>query len=272
MVKLPILLPPGFVSVVKLNDYVKAGQVVAKKAARQEYVVAVSKNLSVSVDKARKCLRKNPGDAVTIGDVLAVRRGFLGLNEERIVARVEGTVLRYERDNGNLVIKAGGELDSRLRGNDKGEQGDDKGEAGEGETVVSPVDGIVSVCNNDSVVIGADKDFYLGTKGVGESATGEIFILEGGISLYYALDSRAVGKIIVGGDFSRELLTKSIGIGVIGIVGTNIVDADIEYLVRRNILAPIIEVDNTTIEKIIQWKGKKIYLNSPEKQLLLLRV
>ena len=126
------------------------------------------------------------------------------------------------------------------------------------------------MCNNNIIVVGADKDFYLGTKGVGESARGEIFILESDISLYYALDSRAVGKIIVGGNFSRELLTKSIGMGVIGIVGTNIIDADIEYLTSRNMLAPIIEVDNTTIEKIIQWKGKKIYLNSLEKQILLL--
>jgi hypothetical protein len=253
MVKLPILLSAGFVSVVKLNDYVKAGQVVAKKAAPKEHVVKVSRNLSLSVDKVRKCLKKNPGDAVAIGDVLAVKKGFFGLNEERIVSRVDGTVLRYERDNGNLVIGAGGEQEGE-----------------EGETVVSPVDGMVCVCNNDTIVIGVDKDFYLGRKGVGKCATGEIFILEGDISLYYALDSRAVGKIIVGGEFSRELLSKSIGMGVIGIIGTNIIDGDIKYLTSRNMLAPIIEVDNTTLERIIQWKGKKIYLNSSEKQILLL--
>ena len=257
MVKLPILLSTGFVPVVKVNDYVKAGQLVASKAGPKEYIITIPKELSISIDKARKCLKKSPGDAVVVGDVLAVKKSFLGLNEEKIISRVNGIVSRYERDSGNLVIQVGSGVEK---------VGD----------VVSPVDGMVVICNNNIIVIGTDKDVYPGTKGIGESATGETFILDGAlkgenyISLYYTLDSRAIGKIIVGGNFSRELLIKSIGMGVIGIVGTNIIDADIEYLVRRNMMVPIIEVDNNTIEKIVQWKDKKIYLNSPEKHILLL--
>ena len=252
MVKLPILLSAGFVPVVKVNDQVKAGQVISSKVVRKEYIISVTKELSVSTEKARKYLKKNPGDTVTIGDVLAVKKGFFGLNEEKIVARVDGMVSRYERDRGNLVIQA---LPACLPA---------------GRDVVSPVDGIVVICNNNIIVIGTEKDVYSGTKGVGESVIGEIFILEGDISLYYALDSRAVGKIVVGGNFPRELLIKSVGMGAIGIVGTNIRDADIEYLSSRAMELPIIEVESIIIEKILQWKDKKIYLNSQEKQILFL--
>ncbi len=253
MVKLPILLSYGFVPVVKINDQVKAGQVISSKVGCKEYIISVSKSLSISTDKARKCLKKNPGDTVAIGDVLAVKKGFFGMNEDKIVARVDGVVSRYERHSGNLVIQVGGE--------------DDKG-----EDVVSPVDGIIVICNNNMIVIGTEKDVYSGTKGVGENVIGEIFILEGtnDISLYYSLGSRAIGKIIVGGSFSRELLIKSIGMGAIGVIGTNIRDVDIEYLSSRHMVAPVIEVDSITIERILQWKDKKIYLNSPERQILLL--
>jgi hypothetical protein len=58
--------------------------------------------------------------------------------------------------------------------------------------------------------------------------------------------------------------------GVTGIIGTEIEDSDLEYISSRNMQVPLIEVDNDTIEKIIKWKGKKIYLNSLEKLLILL--
>jgi len=263
MVKLPVFFPSGFVSVVNVGDSVKVGQKIVSKAARKEYIIDVVKELSISADKARKCLTKVPGDIVAVGDVLAVNKGFWGLNEDKIVSQVDGTVLRYERNNGNLVIQVGVE--------------------GGNEDMVSPIDGIVVVCNNNSVVIETDKDVYSGIKGAGGDAIGEVFVLEDSfyklsegndsdISVYYNLDSRAVGKIIIGGKFSRDLLIKSAGMGVVGVIGTSISDDDINYISGRRMALPIIEVDEATIKKIAQWKDKKIYLNSPEKHILLLRV
>lgn len=262
MTTLPILLSAGFVPLVKKNDTVKAGQIIAQKVFHKECIINLAQQFSESSEKVRKYLRKKPGDSVKVGDVLAVKRSFMGVREEKAISRVEGTIARYERDAGNLIIT----LATETRVSD----------------IVSPVDGIVTMWDNDKIVIGTDKDVYPGRKGAGEAGMGEIFVLDGAfsqqdtssqeseISLYYALDSRAVGKIIVGGNFPRDLLIKSIGMGAIGIIGTEIRNEDIEYTSGRHMQVPIIEVDNNTVEKIIQWKGKKIYLNSPEKLLVLL--
>ena len=38
---------------------------------------------------------------------------------------------------------------------------------------------------------------------------------ESEISLYYDLDSQAVGKIVIGGEFARDIIIKGIGMGVL---------------------------------------------------------
>ena len=90
MTTLPIILSPGYIPLVKKGDSVKAGQLIAQKISYKEFVINIVKELSVSSDKARKFLCKNPGEKVEIGDVLAIKKGFLGLNEEKIISKVCG--------------------------------------------------------------------------------------------------------------------------------------------------------------------------------------
>lgn len=262
MTALPVLLSSGCVPRVKNNDRVKAHQLIAQKVQHKECAINIADEFNESCEKARRYIRKRPGDSVKTGDVLAAKKNFFGFRERKVISRLDGTFSRYERDSGNLFIELKTEANV--------------------EDIVSPVDGIVSLCNNEKIVIETDKDVFPGRKGAGGNGQGEVFVLEGAflkgsagtpeseISLYYALDSEAVGKIIVGRSFHRDLLIKSIGMGAIGIIGTEIDDSDLEYISGRQMQVPLIEVDNDTIEKIIQWKGKKIYLNSLEKLLILL--
>ncbi len=250
MTTLPVFLSSGLIPSVKVNDSVAAGQVIAKGVPQMEFVINLADEFSEPQEKARKYLVKNPGDRIEKGEVLAVKKSQFGLKEVKLVGNVTGLITRYERDTGNLIVLVGG---------------------GKHEDIVSPVDGIVTICDNEKIFLSTDKDVFTGRKGGGGSVTGEVYVIEeSGISLYYALDSRAVGKIIIGRIFSRDLLIKSIGLGAIGIIGTEIRDEDFEYLSRRKLQIPIIEVDSTIIEQLIVWKGKKFHLNSEEKTVLFL--
>lgn len=262
MTTLPIFISSEYTSHVKVNDIVSSGQLIAQRISYDEFIINVAKGLDVSLEKARKCLIRKPGERIEVGDVLAVKKGFLGLNQEKIRSKVKGIFSRYERSTGNIIISA----DSDKHVFD----------------IVSPVDGVVTMCDNNMIEISTDKDVYVGKKGIGDTVQGEVFVLESAfskdgkttdeseISLYYALDSDAVGEIVVGSYFSKDLLIKCIGMGAVGIVGTEIRDQDLEYIANRNIKVPIIEVDNDTIEKVTRWKGKRIYLNSQEKIILFL--
>lgn len=261
MTALPLCFSHDVALVVKNNDLVSVGQVIAKKILKNEFVVDLARDFSMSPEKIRKSLRKKPGDEVKKGEVLAIKKGFLGLSVEKILSRVEGKFLRFERESGKIVI----------------------GQDGEGVEldIVSPVEGRVVLCNNEKLVIESDKDSFKARKGFGGSVIAEVYILDGAfenkekerdreISLYYALDSEAVNKIVVGKMFPRDLLIKSAGMGVAGIVGTEIRDEDIEYLAKRKMEVPLLEVDNEIIENLKKWKGKKFYMNSQEREVLFL--
>lgn len=263
MTTLPIVFSSGVTPSVSVNDSVQIGQVIARQAIQKEYIVNLADEFEASSNKVRKYIKKKPGEKINAGDILAVKKGFLGLSEDKLVSKVAGIFSRYERDTGNLVIAT----ENGLSYTD----------------IVSPVEGIVTICDNDKIVIGTDKDVYTGRKSAGGSTIGEVFVLDGAfrneseaeagssdISLYYTLDSRAVGKIVVGTNFPRDLLIKCIGMEAAGVIGTEIRNEDIEYLMQRRMQVPIIETDFNTISKIQQWKNKKIYLNSQERVLILL--
>ncbi len=259
MTALPILLPDGFAPLIKENDSVTIGQPIAQKFIKDEEIINIPKQLSISLSQAKKVVKKNPGERVKKGEVIALKKGFLGMQQEAVISRVEGIVTRYERDTGNLAIRTSRESLT--------------------EDIISPVDGIVSMCDNKKIVINTEKNVITGEKSAGTSGEGEVFILEESLSetngeentnLLYFLDSRAIGKIVVGGNLTRDVLVKGIGIGAIGIIGTNIADEDIAHILEKKMETPVIQIEVGKIEPLRLWSGKKAYLDAESKSIVLL--
>ncbi len=261
MTSLPITLRRGSIPVVKVNDSVKIGQTIAHEASVFDYVIDLVSDLSISPGQARKILLKKPGEDVSEGEVIAINKKLLGLREEKLVSKVSGKFTRYDRDSGKVVIETYAKTAP--------------------EKIVSPVEGIVLMCNNDTIVIGTGNYVFQGAKGTGGDTAGEIFILNDAlpdestalsseITKYYTLDFNAVGKIIVGRAFSRDLLIKSIGMGAKGIIGEYIDDEELDYIKRRKLKVPVLEVGSDTIKEITKWKTKKLYMNAEEKTIIFL--
>jgi|SRR5882724_2361138 len=258
MTSLPIVFPTGFSPVVNIEDTVTVGQLLAQKIGKEEEVINIAQVLSIPLTKVKNVLKKNPGDAVAIGDVIAVKKGFLGFGGQTIMSKVAGTVSRYERHTGNLAIRTSyNALTQKL---------------------VSPVDGIIALCNNKKIVISTDKNVIVGLDGGGETGQGEVYILEDSFSaknqesLLYSLGSQAIGKIVVGKIFTREMLTKASGIGALGVVAEEVTKEDIDYLAQKKLQTPVVRVDSQAIEKLQAWEGKSIYLDGQAKSLIFLHL
>jgi len=256
MISLPVLLPDGFSPVVSHGTPVIIGQLLAHKTTA-EHRINIPQQLSIPLAKVKHVLKKVPGDDVAIDEVIAVKKGFLGLDKAVIRSRVAGKVVRYERDTGNLVIQAVA--------------------SGLVQQVVSPVDGTITLCNNEKIVIQTDKEISLAEKGSGHKITGEVFLLEDSFlpergEVFYHLDSRAKGKIVVAANLSRDVMNKGISIGITGLIGTKIADADIEHIAQRNNSIPILEVNSDTIDKLLQWNGKQISLDGKARTIIFLHV
>jgi hypothetical protein len=304
-------IPKNFVSLVTVGDRVVKGQVLVKETEKDE-VINISQHLSIPLSKVKNVLKKNPGDPVKVGDVIAVKKSFLG-HEEAVISKVEGIVSRYERSTGNLLIR------TSLRAPT--------------ENVISPVAGIISMCDNEQIIISAStsesnsaeanpsassglstaeedregeepplrqgfagqaeepaaftesygepkeeesevEQEQAGDKiGIGEVGEGELFVLEESFSgddsenVLYDLDSKATGKIVLGGVLTRDILMKGIGIGVTGFLGSKIRKGDLDFFVHKQTKTPIIQIDEDTAGRLRHWKGRKMVVKGEERSI-----
>lgn len=259
MTALPVLLAEGFIPQVRVDEHVVVGQTIAKKKSKSEEVVNVAEELDIPLNKVKHVLKKNPGDSVIPGEIIALKQKWFGLKKWAIFSAIEGIVLRYERGTGKLIVRT---MQSNAT-----------------ETIESPVDGIVSQSDSEKIVLKTDKNVLVGKRGYGDITQGEVFLLNAALgkgapdpsNLVYSIDGRVHGKIIIGGIFNRDMLVKGLGVGAKGFIGTDFEDDDVSYMAKKGIATPVIEVDDEIISFLIQWEGKNVFLEPQSNSIVLLQ-
>jgi hypothetical protein len=256
---LPILLADGFVPTVSITEHIRVGQPLAKKSISQEASINLSEELGVPPKQVGKYLKKNPGDSLQPGDIIAIQKNLLGSTKEKVVSTTHGVVTRYDRESGTVYIHV-----TLAAGQGNAEQGGE-------ELLFSPIDGVVSLCNNEKILLETDKDVVSAPKGIGGQSTEEIKVLEHAETVaVYHLDTEAIGKIIIGTYFPKEVLVKAVSMGVKGVIGTKILDGDLVYLQSRNAVVPVIEISSDDHKKLVHWAGKKAFVHGEGKTIILL--
>lgn len=269
MTSLPVLIPVGFEIVVKKGDVVAVNDVLARKTTSSdtsssrtspsEISLDLAEELGVNPSKVRSMLRVAPGDGLHKGDVIAERSRTLGLKADKLISELEGTIVRFERSNGILVIAVEGIVSSEKQA----EVLD--------ETVLSPLAGTISVCHNDSLVIDSKDDGLIGSKGIGGIGQGEIAILEkkDGSLLGADITAECSGKVLLVQDISREALAKANAVDVAGIIALHVADEDLEYMVIKRLSVPVIEVSEPIMKKIKKDKSISVTLHGEMKTITL---
>lgn len=259
MIALPIQLPDGFSLRITQGSSVAVGDLLAESVnTQQDIQISIVEQLRISAAKARQTLIKIPGDHVTRGDVLAVLRGPFGISKAEVVSNVSGVITRYERSTGIVVIRTGSQ--STL------------------QKIFSPVAGVISLCNNEQIVVSTQKHAMQGKKGSGKTVEGEVLFLDAFFSdktqgnLLYYLDSTTRGKIVVGNSFTREMLLKSVGIGIKGIIAGIVDESDLVYLSSRQEKIPVVSVGQDRVAALKQWDGKKVFLDGESKSIVFLQL
>jgi hypothetical protein len=255
MTSLPIELPEGFTPFVTQGDRVTIGQIIAKKEAPQDETVNIIQALKISRIQAKKVLKKSPGERIKPGDVVAVKKSLFGKEQARIISEIAGTIIRYERDTGNLVVRTDHDA-SELE-------------------LISPVAGTVTMCNNREIVVDTEDAFVTDGIAIGNPGEGTLFVLtesfdeSGSENALYYLDSRAADKIVLAKALTRELIIKGDSIGVRGFLGITISNEDIIYLQEKQIELPVIEITTELVSKLHSWENKKIMIETKSKAIIL---
>lgn len=273
MTSLPILLPDGYIPTVKSGDSVTTSQVIAKKStvissseavdtlSDQEEIVDLPVQLGLSPDQVGKTLKKNPGDSVVEGEVLAVKKQSLGLKELKVISRAEGTVLRFERDTGRLVIRL------------NNASGVSEPEIDSSGNILSPVAGVVTSVADDKITLSTEEKAIVGGFGSGKTSEGVLTMIEERPSKDEYLSEitvRAAGVILAVPYADKLMIAKADALGVVGIVCEEIAEDVEPYLSSRGLAFPLVKLAEEEYKRIVKQIGKRVLLNGETRSIIVL--
>lgn len=273
MTSLPIPLPPGSTPVVSEGDSITKGQIIAKRSPQtsplsqsgddtpHEVSISLADSFGEKAANVGKYLLKSPGESVSVGEVIASKKGGLTLRKIRLVSQVSGTVMRFERGSGNLIIRLSKRSKPQVEVSHL-----------EPEDIYSPLDGKVTLCNNEKIVLETDTEALVGVKGSGGEVMGELdghlFTDEVEEVTSSAIGRESIGKILLVRKIGREAVVKADAIGVKGIISLSAADEDMAYFAKKHAGFPVVEVDVEVAKKIQKTKTPKVILNGSEKTII----
>lgn len=256
MTKLPIHIPEDFEIVVTKGDTVSVGQPLAKKkSAPSELIIHLSKRLNVSPKSIGKHLRKNLGDEVQVGEVIAHRDGIFG--DTVAISNLSGTLASIHPEDGTVSVKLH-ELAVESQGTDE---------------ILCPLDGIVLICHNDQIVLETDKNVFLGEKGTGGTFRGLLKVIdapEESAVTSEQITVETIDTVIFGPAFDHEAIAKASAIGVGGILTLSLTDDMVSYMMDKRLHLPVIQVSKDTGKAIAKWKRKEIFIDGASGAIILL--
>ena len=235
---------------VSANDTLTVGTIIAeKRSSGGEKIIHITSPLNSPPKNILKTLKKNLGDGILKGDIIAEKKGNLGMGSKKIISELSGTVIKIDEENGDLIIREAGEEESL-------------------ETLISPVEGTVDFCNNEKIVIKTDKNAILALDGLGQEKEGELLYLEN--AQEENLSSVIDGKIILAKKVDRVAVFKAIGLDAGGIITEDLENMDFLDLTEKSITMPIMIVSEDDFKKLIKVSGKRIYLGGKDKSIVVL--
>ena len=246
MTLLPISLPQGSVLKVKVNDKVSRGKVLATVAAiEQEVVIHLAKDFSVPIKNFESFLLRKPGDFIEQGNPIAFKKKLLG--KSRILSKISGTVSKIDVENGDLYIKIANESSK------------------EEQSIVSPVEGTIEICNNEKIVIKTNSTSIMLKDAIGKSVTGEVFEVKNPETA-----EEVQGKIVVIESATRLFIYKSLSLGAKGIISQDLEDLDFIDLQGKNFEGSVALVDKEIFAKIKKMTGKNVSIDTENKSIAIL--
>jgi hypothetical protein len=244
---LPIVLEEGFRATISVGDKISEGQIIAKREGKKEKIISLKDHFNLPLKNLSKTLKKNPGDSVKEGETLAEHKKVLGLGSKKVLSTVSGTLIRFDEEKGELLIRA-------LKGE------------GEEEDLISPVDGVVDSLQDYKIVIRTERNILPLKNAIGTSVKGPTFFPKD--TNDSSIDLEVSGKILVGENFDHLSLFKALGLGAKGVVGKFFED-DFDILKSKILDGAVCLVDGETFSKMLQYKNQEIYLD-PIKRIILL--
>ncbi len=258
-------LPADGTVFVKVGDKVAPADIIAETLISKGFrLFNVADILGVPADEVPKYLKKEIGAKVYKDEVLAERKQYLGAITRQFVVPCDGVLENLNGLNGQLTIRF---LPERLR------------------LVAGFYGEVTEIMDNRNIKIRTQVHVIKANMGVGTKREGVIKILTvfGGTVKAIDMDVDSAKKVIVaGGLISRDLIQKSIVLGVRGIIGGGMHVRDYRSLIsslnpQEDVGISILvldgfgrfEIDEEVFETLKRYSNRHVIMDPQEKELII---
>lgn len=184
---------------VKEGDKVEAESVVAHcEVSAGQRLVKVAHVLGISRKSVKKHLLRSVGDRIYQGEIIARKKGVLGVGKRELRSPVDGVITDIDQ-NGDIIVKF---LPMPVR-------------------LVAGAPGLVSNVREDSITVRTFGTEIKGASGLGKAREGIVKIIAkpNEFIIPQKIDASCQGRVVVGGSYlDRAAIEKALTVGVKGIV------------------------------------------------------
>ncbi|MDG2093709.1 MAG: hypothetical protein P8J89_00365 [Phycisphaerales bacterium] len=220
---------------VKINDQVKAGDIVAEtNLPGNVHPVNLANQMSLPPADVVACMLKAEGDAIALDEPMAQSKGMFGMFKNTVKSRFEGTVETISPVTGQVIIR-GAPLPVQVKAYMSGQ--------------------VVSVSEHEGCEIEADVAYMQGIFGVGGETQGKIRVVGSGhdqeLTADLITDDMAGCLIIGGARMTVEAIQRAREVKAAGIISGGIDDQDLKELLGYDLGVAITGRENLGITVIV---------------------
>lgn len=225
---------------VEVGDSITNKTILAKSSPNLHIeTIHIAKLLGIPNNKIAQYLRKQIGEKVQSGDILAAKKGLFSSSIVR--SPIDGKLVELDLARGILCIS--------------------KKDEDENESLYSPVSGKITSISKSFIEIESDNLILKSEKAQGPKVQGKLrLIQEENVGILRSFDDLE-NSIVLCRDASEAVLAKFSVIGVLGIIMVSIpIVKDLTWM----------QINEATFEKLMKFDGKNIWLRPNEKQIIVL--
>ncbi len=222
--------------VVKVGDKVKTGDVLATSQVSKVVEISLAKLLQVKPKDLPKYLLKELPGEVEKGEVIAVKKGLLKL--QQVKCPVSGVLDFLDSEAGTLQIQPKNEESQKVR---------------------AWFSGVVKGVSDNEVICEVSGLVIKGKSGAGATVSGKLYGIKGDVDLFN-LPTEISERIIILRSAKSDMVAKADALGAVAVIA--------ESLEEPTFSLPHLLVDG--IEEIMKHDGSPAILHAAEKQLLII--
>lgn len=236
-IKLPI--DPHAKLLVDVGRVIDEKTIVAElEKVREEKILHLSKLLHVKNERIGNYLKKNVGEKISIGEVIAEKKGLFSTTH--ITSPIVGFIKEMDVKYGTLTLETGSHTLNRK--------------------ILSPARGIVVDVGKGYLEVEVSGSLYRGHKGEGEAIFGSLVYISGENIGTLDVDHDVEKKIVTAHSLKEESLVKLDVMGAVGLITLKPL---------KETTFSFLQVDEETLIKIKEHVGKKAFLRPEEKEIII---